>query len=212
MGTTEENKQNPTTPPSKTPQLHAPRPKEMQRILQEHHQQMHTIEKDKKEMEEEKEKQRLAEEQKKSTPVEERVQTGQSSAPPPSPAVALSPIGSTGVLDETRPTSGTSRRGSNAAGPSTDNLNTSGPSDASSNNNVVEKNHEVTKETGQPKEKVLEESNSESVAESPGPVSQEDKSRARPSSVKSTPDSTKKSTTLFPREGASVKRSSSAKD
>lgn len=184
----------------------------MQRILQEHHQQMHTIEKDKKEMEEEKEKQRLAEEQKKSTQAEERVQTGQSSAPPPSPVAALSPIGSTGVLDETRPASGTSRTGSNAVGPSRDNLNTSESTGASSRDNVVEKNHEVTEETGQPKDKALEENNREPVAESPRSVSQEDKSRARHYSLKSTLDSKNKSTTLSHREGASVKRSSSAKD
>lgn len=73
----------------------------MQRILQEHQQQMHAIEKDKKEMEEEKEKQRLAEEHRRSSQLEGRVQTGQSSAPPPTPAAAMSPVGSTCLIEET---------------------------------------------------------------------------------------------------------------
>lgn len=101
LGTTEENKKNPSIPCTKSPQLHAPRPKEMQRILQEHQQQMHAIEKDKKEMEEEKEKQRLAEEHRRSSQMEGRVQTGQSSAPPPTPAAGISPAGSTAVIEET---------------------------------------------------------------------------------------------------------------
>ena len=101
LGTTEENKQNPATPPTKSPQLHAPRPKEMQRILHEHQQKMIAIENDKKEMEGEKKKQRLLEEHRRVNDLEERVQTGQSSAPPPSPVAAMSPVGSTRFLDET---------------------------------------------------------------------------------------------------------------
>ena len=62
---------------------------------------MHAIEKDKKEMEEEKEKQRLVEEHRRSSQLEGRVQTGQSSAPPPTPAAAMSPVGSTCLIEET---------------------------------------------------------------------------------------------------------------
>lgn len=98
LGTTEVNKQNPLTPPAKSPQLHAPRPKEMQRILKEHQQQMHAIERDKKEMEDEKVKQRLVEEQGRSNQVQDGVQAGQDSAPPPTPAAALSPASSASLL------------------------------------------------------------------------------------------------------------------
>lgn len=95
LGTTEENKQTLVTSPAKSPQLHAPRPKEMQRILREHQQQMHAIEKDKKEIEEEKVKQRLVQEVRRSNQLQDKQQTGVGSAPPPTP-VALSPVASNG--------------------------------------------------------------------------------------------------------------------
>lgn len=96
LGTTEENKQTLVISPAKSPQLHAPRPKEMQRILREHQQQMHAIEKDKKEIEEEKVKQRLVEEVQRSSQLQDKQQTGVGSAPPPTP-VALSPVASNGA-------------------------------------------------------------------------------------------------------------------
>lgn len=95
LGTTEENKQTLVTSPAKSPQLHAPRPKEMQRILREHQQQMHAIEKDKKEIEEEKVKQRLVQEAQRSNQLQDKQQTGVGSVPPPTP-VALSPVASNG--------------------------------------------------------------------------------------------------------------------
>lgn len=95
LGTTEENKQTLVTSPAKSPQLHAPRPKEMQRILREHQQQMHAIEKDKKEIEEEKVKQRLVQEVQRSNQLQDKQQTGVGSVPPPTP-VALSPVASNG--------------------------------------------------------------------------------------------------------------------
>lgn len=63
---------------------------------------MLAIEKDKKEMEGEKKKQRLVEEHRRANDVEERVRTGQSGAPPPSPVATMSPVGSTGFLEETQ--------------------------------------------------------------------------------------------------------------
>jgi len=145
LGTTEENKQNPATPPTKSPQLHAPRPKEMQRILQEHQQQMHAIEKDKKEMEEEKEKQRLAEEHRRTSQVEERIQTD--SAPPPSPAAAMSPVGSTGLLEETplatRPASVDSSA-SNVQGSSGGNHKTTKPEHTSPDDTLLQTSNEKT--------------------------------------------------------------------
>ena len=61
---------------------------------------MHTIEKDRKEMQQEKEKQRLEEEQQRRASYDDRAKTRQSTAPPPSPAVAMSPVGSAGRLDD----------------------------------------------------------------------------------------------------------------
>lgn len=212
LGTTEENKQNPATPPTKSPQLHAPRPKEMQRILQEHQQQMHAIEKDKKEMEEEKEKQRLAEELRRSSQMEERVQTGQSSAPPPSPAAAMSPVGSTGLLEETplatRPASVVSC-GSNVQGSSKANLKTTEPDHTSPGNTVPEKSYEV------PSRDVLEDTETipgstiEDQTQRPGASSKEDLGkRERASSLRTR----NKNRTPSPREGRKGKRSSSAKN
>lgn len=216
LGTTEENKQNPSISPSKSPQLHAPRPKEMQRILQEHQQQMHAIEKDKKEMEEEKEKQRLAEEHRRSSQVEERVQTGQSSAPPPTPAAAMSPVGSTGLIEETpvttRPASVVSRV-SNA-------LTSHEPAQTSPGNNVPDKSDEVSTNPPHPSGDVLNdgktppESETEhqiqrSLSTPSGASPKEDLGkRKRASSLKAKT----KSRTPSPREGGKGKRSSSAKD
>ena len=59
---------------------------------------MHAIERDKKEMEDEKVKQRLVEEQGRSNQVQNGVQAGQDSAPPPTPAAALSPASSASLL------------------------------------------------------------------------------------------------------------------
>jgi len=220
LGTTEENKQNPAIPPTKSPQLHAPRPKEMQRILQEHQQQMHTIEKDKKQIEEEKEKQRLAEEDRRSSQVEERVQTGQSSAPPPSPAAAVSPVGSTGLLEETplatRPASVPSG-GSNVAGPTE-------PVQPSPGDNLLDQNDQVTEDSAPPPRENLDGSESRprsrsdvqhqrSVSPRTGASPKEDLGkRARTSSLKKAPNVKSKSRTPSPREGGTGKRSSSAKD
>lgn len=67
---------------------------------------MHALEKDKKEMDEQREKQRVAEEARKrstaQTPLDlpPRAETEQSSAPPPSPNVPMSPAGSVHLADE----------------------------------------------------------------------------------------------------------------
>ena len=67
---------------------------------------MHALEKDKKEMDEQREKQRVAEEARKrstaQTPLDlpPRAETEQSSAPPPSPNVPMSPAGSVYLADE----------------------------------------------------------------------------------------------------------------
>ena len=192
----------------------------MQRILQEHQQQMHTIEKDKKQIEEEKEKQRLAEEDRRSSQVEERVQTGQSSAPPPSPAAAVSPVGSTGLLEETplatRPASVTSG-GSNVAGPTE-------PVQPSPGDNVLDQNDQVTEDSAPPPRENLDGSESRprsrsdvqhqrSVSPRTGASPKEDLGkRARTSSLKKAPNVKSKSRTPSPREGGTGKRSSSAKD
>lgn len=117
----------------------------MQRILQEHQQQMHAIEKDKKEMEEEKEKQRLAEEHRRTSQVEERIQTD--SAPPPSPAAAMSPVGSTGLLEETplatRPAS-VGSSASNVQGSSGGNHKTTKPEHTSPDDTLPQTSNEKT--------------------------------------------------------------------
>ncbi|KAK3732917.1 hypothetical protein QZH41_012675, partial [Actinostola sp. cb2023] len=84
LGTTQENTRNP--PPARSPQLQAPRPKEMQKILQEHQQAMHPVEKDKQDMQDHKEQQRQLDEERMRTAEMERSKTKQSFAPPPSPA------------------------------------------------------------------------------------------------------------------------------
>lgn len=212
LGTTEENKQNPATPPTKSPQLHAPRPKEMQRILQEHQQQMHAIEKDKKEMEEEKEKQRLAEELRRTAQVEERIQTD--SAPPPSPAAAISPVGSTGRLEETplatRPAS-VGSGASNVQGLSEGNHKTTKPEHTSPDDNVPQKSNETTDDFPHPS---LEGTGSQTEDQaqksvSPGPdVSHTDNDgkRETASSLRM------EHRTPSPREGRKGKRGSSAKN
>ena len=187
---------------------------------------MHTIEKEKKEMEEEKEKQRLAEEHRKSSQADKRVHTGQSSAPPPSPAAAMSPVGSTGLLEETllvtRPASVASRAGSNVEGPSEANINTAEPAHASPGDNVPGKSNEVTEDSAIPSGEVLDENRPRSSSEvqtqrsvSPRPgasVEQNLEKRVRASSLKSAPHSKNKSRTPSPREGGKGKKSSSAKD
>lgn len=199
----------------------------MQRILQEHQQQMHTIEKDKKEMEEEKEKQRLAEERRRSSQAEERVQTGQSSAPPPSPAAAMSPVGSTGLLEETplvtRPASGASRS-SNVAGSSEANINTTEPAHTSAGDSAPEQGNPVTEDSAPPSGEVLDGSESRpgsrsesqtqrSLSPRPAALPKEDSGkRARASSLKSAPHIKTKSRTPSPREGRKGKRTSSVKD
>lgn len=104
LGTTEANRDRP--PPSRSPQLQAPRPREMQRILQEHQQTMFsTADKDRKEMEEHREQQLSSAspdqkvfEKLRRESFPGRVGTGQSSAPPPSPALPASPAASVVLL------------------------------------------------------------------------------------------------------------------
>ena len=215
LGTTEENKQNPATPPTKSPQLHAPRPKEMQRILQEHQQQMHAIEKDKKEMEEEKEKQRLAEEHRRSSQVEQRMQTD--SAPPPSPAAAMSPVGSTSLLEETplatRPPS--VRSASNLQGSVEGNLKTTEPDDTSPGNTIPDQDLPHTPGEGLEQDNKTfvgtqtEEATQRSLPPRRGASPIEDLGkRERASSLRTKSHSR----TPSPREGGKGKRSSSAKD
>ena len=202
MGTTEENKQNPETPPTTSPQLHAPRPKEMQRILQEHQQQMHTIEKDKKEMEEEKEKQRIAEEHRRSSQVEERVQTGQRSAPPPSPAAAMSPVGSIGLLEETPLVPGSlsvTSRGSIVLG-------LSEPLHASSEFNVPEGSDQFAEDSIPSSGGILDGNKSSPTSSS------KVQAGARASSLRSAPQVKDQSRAPSPGEGNKNKSTSSAKD
>lgn len=215
LGTTEENKQNPSIPSTKSPQLHAPRPKEMQRILQEHQQQMHAIEKDKKEMEEEKEKQRLAEEHRRSSQLEGRVQTGQSSAPPPTPAAAMSPVGSTCLIEETPVTT---RAASVVSGVSNA-LTSYEAAQTSSGNNIAAESEKVSTNPPHPSEDVLNDGKtiSESKKEnhiaralpSPSdPAPKDDpKEKKRASSAKTKTSSR----TLSPMEDGNGKRSMSAK-
>ena len=214
LGTTEENKQNPATLPTKSPQLHAPRPKEMQRILQEHQQQMHAIEKDKKEMEEEKEKQRLAEEHRRTGQVEERIQTD--SAPPPSPAAAMSPVGSTALLEETplttRPDSVVSGA-SNVHGLSEGNHKTTKPEHTSPDGPVPQKSNETTDDLPHPLREGTGSQTEDQAQKSFSPRpdashTDNDDKRERASSLRTE----HKPRTPSPREGRKGKRGSSAKD
>lgn len=190
----------------------------MQRILQEHQQQMHAIEKDKKEMEEEKEKQRLAEEYRKANHMEERILTD--SAPPPSPAAALSPAGSTGLLKEiplaTRSASVVSSA-SNLQGSSQGNDKTE---HTSPGNTVPHKSDETTDDFPRPLRDGLGDSatltgsqtddqtqNSFPLRPDAPPTDNGEKSE-RASSMRSE----NKTRTPSPREGRKGKRSSSAKD
>lgn len=180
---------------------------------------MHAIEKDKKEMEEEKEKQRLAEEQRRSSQVEQRIQTD--SAPPPSPAAAMSPVGSTSLLEETplatRPASGVSSA-SNAQGSSEGNLKTTKPDHTITGNTIPEKRNEVTKDIPHPSGESLEDNKTfvgtqmqeqRSLPPRPGASPKEDLGkRERASSLRTK----SRSRTPSPREGGKGKRSSSAKD
>ena len=189
----------------------------MQRILQEHQQQMHAIEKDKKEMEEEKEKQRLAEEQRRASHVEERIQTD--SAPPPTPAAAMSPVGSTGLLEETplatRPASVVSSA-SNMQGASEGNHMTTKLEHTSPSDTVPQKSNETTDDFPHPSREggTLTGSQTEDQAQKsfpPGPnVSPTDNGgkRERASSLRTE----SKTRTPSPREGRKGERSSSAKD
>lgn len=193
----------------------------MQRILQEHQQQMHAIEKDKKEMEEEKEKQRLAEEHRRASQVEERIQTD--SAPPPSPAVAMSPVGSTGRLEETplatRPASAVSSA-SKVQGSSEGNLKTTEPEHTFVDDNEPEKSNEVAEDLPHPSQEGLEDSKTligsqtgdqaeRSLPPRPDASPTEDVGkRERASSLRIK----NKTRTPSPREGRKGKRSSSAKD
>lgn len=180
---------------------------------------MHAIEKDKKEMEEEKEKQRLAEEQRRSSQVEQRIQTD--SAPPPSPAAAMSPVGSTSLLEETplatRPASGVSSA-SNVQGLSEGNLKTTKPDHTSPGNTIPEKLNEVSKDLPHPSGEGFEDNKTlvgtqtqeqRSLPPRPGASPKEDVGkRERASSLRAK----SKSRTPSPREGGKGKRSSSAKD
>lgn len=174
----------------------------MQRILQEHQQQMHTIEKDKKEMEQEKEKQRIAEEHRRSCQVEERVQTGQSSAPPPSPAAAMSPVGSIGLLEETPLVAGSlsvTSCGSNVVG-------LAEPLHASSEFNVPEGSYQVIDDSTPSSGEILDDNKSipklRSIVQT----------KARASSLRSVPQVKNQNRTPSPSEGNKKKRTSSAKD
>ncbi|PFX15030.1 IQ domain-containing protein H [Stylophora pistillata] len=213
LGTTEENKKNPSIPCTKSPQLHAPRPKEMQRILQEHQQQMHAIEKDKKEMEEEKEKQRLAEEHRRSSQMEGRVQTGQSSAPPPTPAAGISPAGSTAVIEETPVTT---RAASVVSGVSNA-LTSYEVAQTSSGSNVAAESEEVSTDPPHSSGDILNDCKTlpESVKEhhiqrslsSPSGPAPKDNLREE----KRAPSVKMKTRTPYPREDGKGKRSLSAK-
>ena len=81
----------------------------MQKILKEHQQQMHALEKDKREMDEQRQKQHQEQEgeaRKKSVEsamqdqLPARAETEQSIAPPPSPNVLMSPAGSVHHIDQ----------------------------------------------------------------------------------------------------------------
>lgn len=187
----------------------------MQRILQEHQQQMHAIEKDKKEMEEEKEKQRLAEEHRRSSQLEGRVQTGQSSAPPPTPAAAMSPVGSTCLIEETPVTT---RAASVVSGVSNA-LTSYEAAQTSSGNNIAAESEKVSTNPPHPSEDVLK--NGKTISESKkenhiaralpspsDPASKDDpKEKKRASSAKTKTISR----TLSPMEDGNGKRSMSAK-
>ena len=105
LGTTEANKNRP--PPSRSPQLQAPRPREMQRILQEHQQTiLSTADKDRQEIEKHRQQQLSAVTADQKSPDKLRNEnlsgplgTGMSSAPPPSPAWNGSPAASVVGLD-----------------------------------------------------------------------------------------------------------------
>ena len=186
----------------------------MQRILQEHQQQMHAIEKDKKEMEEEKEKQRLAEEHRRTGQVEERIQTG--SAPPPSPAAAMSPVGSTGRLEETplatRPASVGSGV-SNVQGLSEGNQKTTKPEHTSPDGPVPQKSNETTDDFPHPLREGTE-SQTEGQAQKSFPP-RPDASHTDNGGVKERASSLRterKTRTPSPSEGRKGKIGSSAKD
>jgi len=182
---------------------------------------MHAIEKDKKEMEEEKEKQRLVEEHRKAGQVEERIQTD--SAPPPSPAAAMSPVGSTGLLEEkplaTRPAS-VGSSASNVQGSSEGNHKTTKPEHASLDDTVPQKSNETTDDFPHPSREGLGDSatvtETQTVDEalksfSPRPdASPTDNGgkRERPSSSRIE----HKTRTPSPTEGRKGKKGSSAKD
>lgn len=184
----------------------------MQRILQEHQQQMHAIEKDKKEMEEEKEKQRLAEELRRTAQVEERIQTD--SAPPPSPAAAISPVGSTGRLEETplatRPAS-VGSGASNVQGLSEGNHKTTKPEHTSPDDNVPQKSNETTDDFPHPS---LEGTGSQTEDQAQKSVSPgHDVSHTDNDGKRETASSLRmEHRTPSPREGRKGKRGSSAKN
>ena len=175
---------------------------------------MHAIEKDKKEMEEEKEKQRLAEEHRRASQVEERIQTD--SAPPPSPAAAMSPVGSAGRLEETplatRPASVVSSA-SKVQG-------SSEPEHTSVDDIEPEKSNEIAEDLPHPSQEGLKDSKTligsqtedqteRSLPPRPDASPTEDVGkRERASSLKTK----NKARTPSPREGRKGKRSSSAKD
>ena len=159
---------------------------------------MHTIEKDKKQMEEEKEKQRIAEEHRRSCQVEERVQTGQSSAPPPSPAAAMSPVGSIGLLEETPLVAGTLSIvscGSNV-------VRLGEPPHAS----VPEGSDQVIEDSTPSSGEILDDN--KSIPKSRSKV----QAKARASSLRSAPQLKNQNRTPSPSEGNKKKRTSSAKD
>ena len=175
---------------------------------------MHAIEKDKKEMEEEKEKQRLAEELRRTGQVEERIQTD--SAPPPSPAAAMSPVGSVGRLEETplatRPAS-VGSGASNMQGLSEGNHKTTKPEHTSPDDTVPQKSNETMDDFPHPSGEGTG-SQTEDQAQrsfSPRPdASHTDNGgkRERPSSLRTE----RKTRTPSPREARKGKRGSSAKD
>ena len=182
---------------------------------------MHAIEKDKKEMEEEKEKQRLAEEHRRAGPVEERIQTD--SAPPPSPAAVMSPVGSTGLLEETPLATRPASVGSSASyvqGSSERNHKTTKPEHASLDDTVPQKSNETTDDfphssrEGLGDSATLTETQTEDQAQKsfppPPDASPTDNGgkRERPSSLRIE----HKTRTPSPTEGRKGKRGSSAKD
>ena len=180
---------------------------------------MHAIEKDRKEMEEEKERQRLAEEHRRASQVEERMQTD--SAPPPSPAAAMSPVGSTGLLEETavatRPASVVGSA-SNVQGSSEGNHKTTKPRHTSPDDTVSQKSNEKTDNC--PQQEGLEDSatltglRTEDQAQKSLPSRSDtsstdsDGKRERASSLRTE----HKNRTPSPSEGRKGKRGSSAKD